>query len=148
MFRVPAYSPYAVAEHAMALLLTVNRHTNKAYIRTRDFNFSLSGLTGFDLHGKTAGVVGTGKIGRTFAEICKCFGMRVLAYDKFPSPDNGLSYVLLPELLAQADVISLHCPLTSEARHMIDAAAIAGMKPWVVIGEYLQRGIDRHGGAH
>ncbi len=133
MFRVPAYSPYAVAKHAMALLLTVNRHTNKAYIRTRDFNFSLSGLTGFDLHGKTAGVVGTGKIGRTFAEICKCFGMRVLAYDKFPSPDNGLSYVLLPELLAQADVISLHCPLTSEARHMIDAAAIAGMKPWVVI---------------
>lgn len=98
----------------MALLLTVNRHTNKAYIRTRDFNFSLSGLTGFDLHGKTAGVVGTGKIWRTFAEICKRFGMRVLAYDKFPSPDNGLSYVLLPELLAQADVISLHCPLTSE----------------------------------
>lgn len=96
MFRVPAYSPYAVAEHAMALLLTVNRHTNKAYIRTRDFNFSLFGLTGFDLHGKTAGVVGTGIIGRTFAEICKRFGMRVLAYDKFPSPDNGLSYVLLP----------------------------------------------------
>lgn len=133
VFRVPAYSPYAVAEHAMALLLTVNRHTNKAYIRTRDFNFSLSGLTGFDLHGKTAGVVGTGKIGRTFAEICKRFSMRVLAYDKFPSPDNGLSYVLLPELLAQADVISLHCPLTSETRHMIDAAAIAGMKPGVVI---------------
>ena len=133
VFRVPAYSPYAVAEHAMALLLTVNRHTNKAYLRTRDFNFSLSGLTGFDLHGKTAGVVGTGKIGRTFAEICKRFGMRVLAYDKFPSPDNGLSYVLLPELLAQADVISLHCPLTSETRHMIDAAAIAGMKPGVVI---------------
>lgn len=117
----------------MALLLTVNRHTNKAYIRTRDFNFSLSGLTGFDLHGKTAGVVGTGKIGRTFAEICKRFGMRVLAYDKFPSPDNGLSYVLLPELLAQADVISLHCLLTSETRHMIDAAAIAGMKPGGVI---------------
>lgn len=129
MFRVPAYSPYTVVEHAMALLLTVNRHTNKAYIRTRDFNFSLSGLTGFDLHGKTAGVVGTGKIGRTFAEICKRFGMRVLAYDKFPSPDNWLSYVLLP----QADVISLHCPLTSETRHMIDAAAIAGMKPGVVI---------------
>lgn len=117
----------------MALLLTVNRHTNKAYIRTRDFNFSLSGLTGFDLHGKTAGVVGTGKIGRMFAEICKRFGMRVLAYDKFPSPDNGLSYVLLPDLLAQADVISLHCLLTSETRHMIDAAAIAGMKPGVVI---------------
>ena len=113
VFRVPAYSPYAVAEHAMALLLTVNRHTNKAYIRTRDFNFSL--------------------FGRTFSEICKGFGMRILAYDKFPSPDNGLSYVPLLELLAQADVVSLHCPLTSETQHMIDAAAIAGMKPGVVI---------------
>lgn len=133
VFRVPAYSPYAVAEHAMALLLTVNRHTNKAYIRTRDFNFSLAGLAGFDLHGKTAGVVGTGKIGRTFAGICAGFGMRVLAYDKFPSPDSGLSYVTLPELLAQSDVISLHCPLTSETRHMIGAAAIAGMKTGVVI---------------
>ena len=133
VFRVPAYSPYAVAEHAMALLLTVNRHTNKAYIRTRDFNFSLSGLTGFDLHGKTVGVVGTGKIGRIFAEICKGFGMRVLAYDKFPNPDSGLDYVELPKLLRQADVISLHCPLTDETRHMIDAAAIAGMKPGVVI---------------
>ena len=133
VFRVPAYSPYAVAEHAMALLLTVNRHTNKAYIRTRDFNFSLSGLTGFDLHGKTVGIVGTGKIGCTFSEICKGFGMRILAYDKFPSPDNGLSYVPLLELLAQADVVSLHCPLTSETQHMIDAAAIAGMKPGVVI---------------
>ena len=133
VFRVPAYSPYAVAEHAMALLLTVNRHTNKAYIRTRDFNFSLAGLTGFDLHGKTAGVVGTGKIGRTFARICAGFGMRVLAYDKFPSPNSGLSYVTLPELLAQSDVVSLHCPLTSETRHMIGAAAIAGMKTGVVI---------------
>ena len=133
VFRVPAYSPYAVAEHAMALLLTVNRHTNKAYIRTRDFNFSLAGLTGFDLHGKTAGVVGTGKIGRTFAGICAGFGMRVLAYDKFPSPDSGLSYVTLPELLAQSDVVSLHCPLTSETRHMIGTAAIAGMKTGVVI---------------
>ena len=133
VFRVPAYSPYAVAEHAMALLLTVNRHTNKAYIRTRDFNFSLAGLTGFDLHGKTAGVVGTGKIGRTFAGICNGFGMRVLAYDKFPSPDSGLSYVPLPELLAQSDVISLHCPLTGETRHMIGTEAIAGMKTGVVI---------------
>lgn len=133
VFRVPAYSPYAVAEHAMALLLTVNRHTNKAYIRTRDFNFSLAGLTGFDLHGKTAGVVGTGKIGRTFAGICAGFGMRVLAYDKFPAQDSGLTYVTLPELLAQADVISLHCPLTSETRHMIGAGAIAGMKTGAVI---------------
>ena len=133
VFRVPAYSPYAVAEHAMALLLTVNRHTNKAYIRTRDFNFSLSGLTGFDLHGKTVGVIGTGKIGRIFAEICKGFGMRVLAYDKFPNLTSGLDYVELPELLRQADVISLHCPLTDETRHMIDADAIAQMKPGVVL---------------
>ena len=124
VFRVSAYSPYAVAEHAMALLLTVNRHTNKAYIRTRDFNFSLSGLTGFDLHGKTVGVIGTGKIGRIFAGICKGFGMRVLAYDKFPNPESGLDYVELSELLEQADVISLHCPLTDETRHMIDADAI------------------------
>mgnify|MGYP004520094391 CR=1 FL=1 len=133
VFRVPAYSPYAVAEHAMALLLTVNRHTNKAYIRTRDFNFSLAGLTGFDLHGKTVGVVGTGKIGRIFADICKGFGMRVLAYDKFSNPDSGLTYLELPELLAQADVISLHCPLTDETRHMIDADAISKMKPGVTI---------------
>ena len=133
VFRVPAYSPYAVAEHAMALLLTVNRHTNKAYIRTRDFNFSLSGLTGFDLHGKTVGVVGTGKIGRIFADICQGFGMRVLAYDKFPNPDSGLTYVELPELLEQADVISLHCPLTDDTRHLIDADAIARMKIGVVI---------------
>ena len=133
VFRVPAYSPYAVAEHAMALLLTVNRHTNKAYIRTRDFNFSLSGLTGFDLHGKTAGVVGTGKIGRIFADICKGFGMHVLAYDKFPNPDSGLHYTALPELLAQSDVISLHCPLTDETRHIVDEDAISGMKPGVVI---------------
>ena len=133
VFRVPAYSPYAVAEHAMALLLTVNRHTNKAYIRTRDFNFSLSGLTGFDLHGKTVGVVGTGKIGRIFADICKGFGMRVLAYDKFPNPSGGLNYVELPELLEQSDVISLHCPLTDETRHMINAAAIGKMKPGAVL---------------
>lgn len=133
VFRVPAYSPHAVAEHAMALLLTINRRTHKAYIRTRDFNFSLSGLTGFDLHGKTVGVVGTGKIGRIFADICRGFGMRVLAYDKFPNPDSGLTYVELPELLEQADVISLHCPLTDDTRHLIDADAIARMKIGVVI---------------
>ena len=133
VFRVPAYSPHAVAEHAMALLLTVNRHTNKAYIRTRDFNFSLAGLTGFDLQGKTAGVVGTGKIGRIFADICKGFGMHILAYDKYPAPDSGLTYAELPELLRQADVISLHCPLTDETRHMIDAGAIASMKPGAVL---------------
>lgn len=133
VFRVPAYSPHAVAEHAMALLLTVNRHTNKAYIRTRDFNFSLSGLTGFDLHGKTAGIAGTGKIGRCFADICRGFGMRVIAYDKFPAAESGLTYVDLPELLKQADVISLHCPLTDETRHMISAAAIDSMKPGVTV---------------
>ena len=136
IFRVPAYSPYAVAEHAMALLLTVNRHTHKAYIRTRDFNFSLSGLTGFDLHGKTAGVVGTGKIGRVFAEICRGFGMRVLAYDKFPDPGSGLCYAALPELFHQADVISLHCPLTDETRHLIDAAGQHGL-PRLYIGDAL-----------
>lgn len=133
VFRVPAYSPYAVAEHAMALLLTINRHTHKAYIRTRDFNFSLSGLTGFDLHGKTVGIVGTGKIGRIFAEICRGFGMHILAYDKFPNPDSGLTYVPLQTLLAQSDVISLHCPLTEDTRHMIDRSAIAGMKPGVTL---------------
>ena len=101
VFRVPAYSPYAVAEHAMALLLTSIRRIHKAYIRTKDFNFSLSGLTGFDLHGKTVGIVGTGRIGRVFADICKGFGMNILAYDKFPSEDTGLNYVSLGELFEQ-----------------------------------------------
>ncbi len=133
VFRVPAYSPYAVAEHAMALLLTINRRTHKAYIRTRDFNFSLSGLAGFDLHGKTVGVVGTGKIGRIFAEICKGFGMNILAYDKFPNPDSGLHYVELPELFSKSDIISLHCPLTDETRHLVDENAIAQMKKGVTL---------------
>lgn len=132
VFRVPAYSPYAVAEHAMALLLTVNRHTHKAYNRTRDFNFSLQGLTGFDLHGKTVGVIGTGKIGRIFANICKGFGMNILAYDKFPSCDD-LNYVELPELFQKSDIISLHCPLTDETKHIINANSIAKMKPGVSI---------------
>lgn len=121
VYRVPAYSPYAVAEHAMALLLTINRRTHKAYIRTRDFNFSLQGLAGFDLHGKTVGIIGTGKIGRVFADICKGFGMNILAYDKFPAANSGLHYVDLPELFAKSDIISLHCPLTEETRHIIDA---------------------------
>ena len=133
VYRVPAYSPYAVAEHAMALLLTINRRTHKAYIRTRDFNFSLQGLAGFDLHGKTVGIVGTGKIGRVFADICKGFGMNILAYDKFPAKDSGLNYVDLPELFAKSDVISLHCPLTEETQHMISADSIAQMKPGVTI---------------
>ena len=131
--HVPAYSPYAVAEHAMALLLTSIRRVHKAYNRTREFNFSLNGLTGFDLHGKTVGVVGTGKIGRIFIDICRGFGMRVLAYDKFPAPGSGVDYVSLDELFARSDIISLHCPLTDETRHLIDGAAIARMKKGVVL---------------
>lgn len=131
--RVPAYSPYAVAEHAMALLLTSIRRIHKAYIRTRDFNFSLSGMTGFDLHGKTVGVVGTGKIGRIFIDICRGFGMHVIAYDKFPAKDSGIEYVSLDELWERSDIISLHCPLTDENRHMVNAQTIAKMKKGVVI---------------
>lgn len=133
IFRVPAYSPYAVAEHAMAMLLTINRRTHKAYIRTRDFNFSLQGLAGFDLRGKTVGIVGTGKIGMVFADICKGFGMNILAYDKYPNPNSGLNYVELPELLSKSDVISLHCPLTEETAHMINEESINLMKPNVTI---------------
>ena len=133
VFRVPAYSPHAVAEHAMALLLTINRRTHKAYIRTRDFNFSLQGFVGFDLYGKTVGIVGTGKIGRVFADICKGFGMQVLAYDKFPSPDSGLTYTTLNDLFERSDIISLHCPLTEETRHLINADSIARMKKGVTI---------------
>ena len=128
VLRVPAYSPYAVAEHAMAMLLTSIRRTHKAYIRTRDFNFSLSGMVGFDLHGKTVGVIGTGRIGRVFIDICRGFGMRVVAYDAFPAKDSGIEYVSLDELFAQSDVISLHCPLTDDTRHMIGAESIAKMK--------------------
>ena len=131
--HVPAYSPYAVAEHAIALLLTSVRRIHKAYNRTREFNFSLNGLTGFDFHGKTVGVIGTGKIGRIFIDICRGFGMKVIAYDRFPAPDSGIDYVTLDELFARSDVISLHCPLTDETRHMIDAAAIEKMKKGVVI---------------
>ncbi len=131
--HVPAYSPYAVAEHAMAMLLTSIRRIHKAFIRTRDFNFSLNGLTGFDLHGKTVGVVGTGKIGRVFIDICRGFGMRVIAYDKFPAADSGIDYVDLHTLFRESDIISLHCPLNEETHHVIDADAIAEMKKGVVI---------------
>ena len=133
VFRVPAYSPYAVAEHAMALLLTINRRTHKAYNRTRDFNFSLQGLAGFDLHGKTVGIIGTGKIGRVFADICRGFGMQILAYDPYPNPNAGLTYVDLPELFRKSDIISLHCPLTEATRHLIDEKSIAHMKSTVTI---------------
>ena len=131
--HVPAYSPYAVAEHAIALLLTSVRRIHKAYNRTREFNFSLNGLTGFDFHGKTVGVVGTGKIGRIFINICRGFGMNVIAYDLFPAKDSGIEYVSLDELLERSDIISLHCPLTDETRHMINADAIGKMKKGVVI---------------
>ena len=131
--HVPAYSPYAVAEHAIALLLTSVRRIHKAYNRTREFNFSLNGLTGFDFHGKTVGVVGTGKIGRIFIDICRGFGMNVIAYDRFPAKDSGITYVSLEELLEQSDIISLHCPLTDGTRHMINAEAIGKMKKGVVI---------------
>ncbi len=131
--RVPSYSPYAVAEHAMALLLTSIRRIHKAYIRTRDFNFSLNGLTGFDLHGKTVGVVGTGKIGCVFADICKGFGMNVLAYDKFPAADSGLNYVSLEEIWKQSDIISFHCPLTEETKYLVNKETISRMKKGVVL---------------
>ena len=137
VLRVPAYAPYAVAEHAIALLLTSIRRIHKAYIRSRDFNFSLSGLTGFDLHGKTIGVIGTGRIGRVFINICRGFGMNVLAYDKFPVEglDNGdtIRYVELNELFAKSDIISLHCPLTEETNHIIDADALDKCKRGVII---------------
>jgi len=131
--HVPGYSPYAVAEHTMALLLTSIRRIHKAYNRTRDFNFSLNGLTGFDLHGKTVGVIGTGKIGRIFIDICRGFGMKILAYDKFPAADSGIEYADLDRLYRECDILSLHCPLTEETYHMLDAAAFSKMKKGVVI---------------
>ena len=135
--RVPAYSPYAVAEHAIGMLLTSIRRIHKAYIRTRDFNFSLSGMTGFDLFGKTVGVVGTGRIGRVFIDICRGFGMRVLAYDKFPAGelDNGdtVRYVELDTLFRESDIISLHCPLTEDTYHLINEEGLSLCKKGVVI---------------
>lgn len=131
--RVPAYSPYAVAEHAMALLLCSVRRIHRAYNRTRDFNFSLRGLTGLSLHGKTAGVIGTGRIGRAFLDICRGFGMEALAYDKYPTPLEGVRCTDLDELFSRSDVISLHCPLTRETEHLINRDSIAKMKPGVVL---------------
>ena len=131
--RVPAYSPYAVAEHAMALLLTSIRRIHKAYIRTRDYNFSLNNMVGFDLHGKTVGVVGTGKIGRVFADICRGFGMKILAYDKYPDPTLDVTYVSLEQLLRESDIISLHCPLTEESHYLIGFDTLPLLKKGVVI---------------
>lgn len=136
VFRVPAYSPYAVAEHAIALLLTSIRRIHKAYIRTRDFNFNLTGMTGFDLHGKTVGVVGTGRIGRAFIDICLGFGMKVLAYDKYPSlelTNKNVRYVELDELFENSDIISLHCPLTEETHYLINQESIKKCKDGVVL---------------
>lgn len=131
--RVPAYSPYAVAEHAAAMLLTSVRRVHKAYNRTRDFNFSLNGLVGFDFYGKTVGIVGTGKIGRAFASICNGFGMHVLGYDKYPAEDEKIEYVSLDTLFEKSDIISLHCPLTEETKYLICKENIAKMKKGVVI---------------
>ena len=133
VLRVPAYSPYAIAEHAMALLLTSIRRIHKAYIRTRDFNFSLTNMVGFDLHGKTVGVVGTGKIGRCYINICRGFGMKVLCYDPFPADDSSLSYVPLDRLFRESDIISFHCPLTPETHHVVNAESLATMKKGVVL---------------
>ena len=131
--HVPAYSPYAVAEHAIALLLTSIRRIHKAYNRTRDYNFSLEGLTGSNLNGKTVGVVGTGRIGRIFIEICKGFGMNVLAYDKFPIASSSYEYVSLETLFKESDIISLHCPLTEDTKHLVNSESIKMMKKGVVI---------------
>lgn len=131
--RVPAYSPYAVAEHAMALLLCLNRKLHKAYNRTREGNFTLNGLTGFDLNGKTVGVVGTGKIGKIFIQICKGFGMKVLAYDVYPDETLEVTYVSKEELLQKSDIISLHCPLTDQTHHFINEESIAMMKEGVTL---------------
>ncbi len=133
ILRVPAYSPHAVAEHAMGMILALNRKIPRAYIRTRDFNFSLVGLTGFDLYQKTAGIIGTGKIGRVFAKICRGFDMNVIAYDPKPSPLEGVEYVDADELFRRSDIISLHCPLTRETRYIIDDAAIGLMKKSALI---------------
>ncbi len=134
--RVPAYSPYAVAEHAVALLLSLNRKTHRAYLRVKELNFSLDGLVGFDIHGKTVGVIGTGKIGQVFAKILLGFGAKVLCYDKVPSKELqtlGGQYVSLETLYASSDIISLHIPLTNETKHLIDAKALSLMKKGVFI---------------
>ena len=135
--RVPAYSPHAVAEHTLALLLTLNRKIHRAYNRVREHNFSLAGLVGFDLHGKTVGIIGTGKIGRITAEIFRGFGTTVLAYDVAPDHDwaarHGITYAPLDTVLTQSDIVSLHTPLTTDTFHLINANTLARMKP----GAYL-----------
>lgn len=133
--RVPAYSPYAVAEHAIALILSLNRKIHRAYYRVREGNFSLNGLLGFDLHGRTVGIIGTGKIGYLTGQILAGFGCRILAYDPYPNSNFSQfgQYVSLEELYAESDIISLHCPLTEKNRHLIGEKAISKMKPGVML---------------
>jgi D-lactate dehydrogenase len=134
--HVPAYSPYAVAEHATALILALDRKVYRAYARVREGNFALEGLLGFDLHGRTVGVIGTGAIGRAFARIMLGFGCEVIAFDPMPNEEMraaGVSYVGLREVLERSDVISLHCPLTPATHHLIDAHAVTHMKPGTML---------------
>lgn len=134
--RVPAYSPHAVAEHTVALMLSLDRKIHRAYARVREGNFALNGLIGFDLYGKTVGIIGTGKIGEVLAAILKGFGCRLLGYDLHPSAkcvELGMQYVSMEQLLAESDVVSLHCPLTPTTRHLINAEAIERMKPGVML---------------
>lgn len=134
--RVPAYSPYAVAEYAIALILCLNRKVHRAYNRVREGNFSIEGLLGFDMHSATVGVIGTGKIGAIFAQIIKGFGSKLLGYDTYQNPtclDLGMEYVSMSEILSQSDIISLHCPLTPETYHLINAEAIAQMKTGLML---------------
>lgn len=135
--RVPAYSPYAVAEYSLALMLSLNRKIHRAYWRTRDGNFSLNGLMGFDMHGKTVGIIGTGKIAKILIRILKGLGMHILAYDVYPdykfAEEEGITYTTLDELYKNSDIISLHCPLTEQTRYIINDDSIAKMKDGVMI---------------
>ncbi len=134
--RVPAYSPQAVSEHAVAMLLTLNRKTHKAYNRVREQNFSLQGLVGFDVHNKTVGVVGTGNIGKAFCKIMLGFGCKVIAFDVYPNDELenlGVTYLPLPDVLSQSDIISLHCPLNDQTKHMINEQTINSMKSGVML---------------
>ncbi len=133
ILRVPFYSPYAIAEHAMGMILTLNRKLHRASNRVKEYNFSLNGLLGYDLYGKTVGVIGTGKIGRTFIDVCNGFGMNVLAYDPYKVEGLKGTYVELNEIFERSDIISLHCPLTKESYHMIDKSTIKKMKDGVIL---------------
>lgn len=133
VMRVPSYSPSSVAEYTMGLILAINRHIHRAYVRTRDFNFSINGLMGFDLNSKVAGVIGTGKIGQEMIRILKGFNMKIYAFDPFPIPIEEVEYVDLDTLLNKADIITLHCPLTKDTKHIIDKHTISKMKEGVLL---------------